>query len=120
MADHATPNLPARDFDASERFYAALGFETSYRADGWMIMERGGLCIEFFGYPDLDPAQSAFSCCFRLDDLDGFCGVVTAAGIPDQRTGWPRLHPAVQEDWGGRVAYLVDLDGTLIRLVENG
>lgn len=119
MVDHATPNLPSRDFAATERFYAALGFETSYSSDGWMIMERGGLCVEFFAYPDLDPATSSFSCCFRLEDLDSFCGVATAAGVPDTRTGWPRLHPPTREDWGGRVAYLVDPDGTLIRLVGN-
>jgi len=26
MVDHATPNLPARDFEATSRFYGALGF----------------------------------------------------------------------------------------------
>ena len=26
MADHATPNLPARDFAATAAFYAKLGF----------------------------------------------------------------------------------------------
>ncbi len=119
MTDHATPNLPARDYAASEAFYAALGFETAYRSSDWMIMERGGLTIEFFCYPDLDPATSSFSCCFRLDDLDGFCAIILAAGVPDSRCGWPRLHPAQREDWGGRVAYLVDPDGTLVRLVEN-
>lgn len=119
MADHATPNLPSRDYAASEAFYAALGFETSYRSADWMILERGGLTVEFFRYPDLDPATSSFSCCFRLDDLDAFCAIVIAAGVPVQRTGWPRLHPAQREAWGGRVAYLVDLDGTLVRLVEN-
>jgi catechol 2,3-dioxygenase-like lactoylglutathione lyase family enzyme len=119
VPDHATPNLPARDFAGTERFYAALGFETSYRSDSWMIMERGGLRTEFFAYPDLDPATSSFGCCFRLDDIDAFCADVTAAGVVDTRIGWPRLHPPSREAWGGRVAYLVDLDGTLIRLVEN-
>ena len=27
MTDHATPNLPARDFGATAAFYAKLGFE---------------------------------------------------------------------------------------------
>lgn len=119
MADHATPNLPSRDFSASEAFYAVLGFETAYRSPEWMILERGALTVEFFPYPDLDPASSSFSCCFRLDDLDSFCAVVEAAGVPDTRTGWPRLHAARRETWGGRVAYLIDPDGTLVRLVEN-
>ena len=119
MVDHATPNLPSRDFAVTERFYGDLGFATDYHSPDWMILSRGGICVEFFPYPDLDPATSSFSCCFRLDDIDGFCEVVTGAGVPNQCWGWPRLHPPKREDWGGRVAYLVDPDGTLIRLVEN-
>ncbi len=30
MTDHATPNLPSRDFETTARFYAELGFEESY------------------------------------------------------------------------------------------
>lgn len=119
MADHATPNLPSRDFALTEAFYTSLGFRSDYRSSDWMILSRGGLTVEFFFYPDLDPATSSFGCCFRLDDLDGFCTTVLAAGVPDRRIGWPRIHPAQREAWGGRVAYLVDLDGTLVRLVEN-
>ena len=31
MTDHATPNLPARDFAATAAFYTALGFEQGWR-----------------------------------------------------------------------------------------
>lgn len=119
MADHATPNLPARDFSATAAFYARLGFAESYRDRGWMILERGGLTLEFFPYPDLDPAQSSFSCCLRLDDLAGFYAVCRAAGLPETTTGWPRLHPPRDESSGVRVAYMIDPDGTLLRLVAN-
>ena len=34
MTDHATPNLPSRDFEASARFYAALGFVEIWRDQG--------------------------------------------------------------------------------------
>jgi predicted lactoylglutathione lyase len=34
MPDRATPNLPSRDFDATEAFYAPLGFERTWRDDG--------------------------------------------------------------------------------------
>ncbi|HFT0573613.1 TPA: hypothetical protein ACH1RG_005859, partial [Klebsiella pneumoniae] len=60
MADHVTPNLPSRDFDVTEAFYAKLGFATSWKDRGWMILQRGGLQLEFFPYPDLDPATSSF------------------------------------------------------------
>ncbi len=119
MMDHATPNLPSRDFDATTAFYAALGFVESWRDPGWMILRRGTVQLEFFPFAELDPAASSFGCCLRLDDLDGFYAVCRQAGIPETRTGWPRLHPPRLEDWGGRVGYMVDPDGTLLRLVQN-
>ena len=119
MTDHATPNLPARDFTATESFYAALGFETDYRAANWMILSRGGAKLEFFPYPDLDPASSSFSACLRLDDMNALYQQCLAAGVPNTRTGWPRIHPPARDPSGLTIAYLIDPDGTLLRLIQN-
>ena len=119
MADRATPNLPARDLDATVEFYAALGFEASYRDPGWLILERGGLQLEFFPHPDVDPATTAAGCCLRVDDLQTLYDAGVAAGLPETRVGWPRLHPPGVEPSGLRIGYLVDLDGNLLRLVQN-
>lgn len=119
MADHATPNLPSRNFDATEAFYAALGFRTGWKDGGWMILQRGTVQLEFFPHPDLDPSQSWFSCCIRLDDLDAFVDLGRSAGVEAKRTGWPRLGSPSIEASRIRIAYLVDPDGTLVRLVEN-
>ncbi len=124
MTDIATPNLPSRDFDATEAFYAALGFERGWRDDGWMILKRGptgaAVVLEFFPYPDLNPAKSSFSCCIRFDDLSAFVDVVKAADIPVKQTGFPRLHEPKVEASGLEIAYLTDPDGTLIRLIQHG
>jgi catechol 2,3-dioxygenase-like lactoylglutathione lyase family enzyme len=119
MTDSATPNLPSRDFEITARFYAALGFEQSYRSDSWMILERGDLCLEFFPYPDLDPASSSFGTNLRVDAMLPLYEAARAAGIPETATGWPRLHPPRVEPWGGTVASLIDPDGTLVRLIQN-
>ncbi len=119
MSDTATPNLPARDFVATAAFYAALGFEEDYRSDGWMILSRGDATLEFFPYPDLDPYQSSFSCCIRLDDLPAIMAQVEASGVPDARNGIPRYHPPSPDPSGLTIAYLIDLDGTLLRLIQN-
>jgi hypothetical protein len=119
MADFATPNLPSRDFETTSRFFSALGFIEHWRDEGWMILKRGGVMLEFFRHPDVDPLTSWFSCCLRLDDLDGFYEICKAAGIPEGRTGQPRLHPPVTQPWGGRMAALIDADGTLLRLIQN-
>ena len=117
--DHATPNLPARDFQKTSDFYAALGFVESWRDKSWMILRRGQLTLEFFPHPEVDPLSSSFSCCLRLDELDPFYATCEGAGLPETTRGYPRLHPPRMEASGLRIAYLVDLDGTLLRLVQN-
>ncbi len=119
MVNYATPNLPSRNYDATEAFYRSIGFVASWRDAGWMIMQSDGLQLEFFRYPDLDPAESSFSCCLRLDNLHAFYTICLAAKIPEAKTGWPRLHPPTKVHSGLEIAYLVDLDGSLIRLVQN-
>lgn len=84
-----------------------------------MILTRGGIQLEFFPHPELDPATSWFSCCLRLDDLDGFYAACLAANIPEAGRGAPRLHKPALEDSGLRIGALVDPDGTLIRLIQN-
>ncbi|MDN5795846.1 MAG: hypothetical protein L0H79_08865 [Intrasporangium sp.] len=119
MTDHATPNLPARDFVVTSAFYATLGFTEDYRDSDWMILTRDGLNLEFFPYPDLDPATSSFGCCLRLDDVDDFYAACRDAGLPVTTKGWPRIHPPRREKSGLRIGALIDPDGTLLRLVQN-
>ncbi len=119
MADEATPNLPSRNFAATAAFYARLGFEEDYRSDGWMILSRGTASLEFFPYPDLDPFTSSFGCCLRLDNLAAMMAQVEASGVPDARSGIPRFHPPARDPSGLIIAYLVDPDGTLLRLIQN-
>ncbi|TMJ20962.1 MAG: hypothetical protein E6G94_00080 [Alphaproteobacteria bacterium] len=117
--DHATPNLPSRDFDATEEFYAPLGFERTWRDKGWMILRSGSIALEFFPYPDLEPGESSFGSCLRLDDLDGFYRRCLDAGIPEKRSGAPRLSPPRPEPSGLTIGYMIDPDGSLLRLIQN-
>ena len=119
MTDHATPNLPSRDFSATTAFYAKLGFVEDYLSYGWMILSRGAITLDFFPYPDLDPYQSSFGCCLYLDDLAAMMEQAAASGVPDARCGIPRYHPPVLEAHGMTIAYLIDPDGTLLRLIQN-
>ncbi len=89
MTDHATPNLPSRDFEATSRLYAKSGCEEGWRDEGRMILKRGGLTLEFFPHPELDPLTSSFSCCLRLDDLDGFYAECLVTGLPETCRGQP-------------------------------
>ena len=117
--DRATPNLPSRDFETTSRFFQMLGFAETWRDRGWMILARGDLLLEFFPYPDIDPATGSFGACLRLDDVDAFYTACIAAGIPETNQGWPRLAPPRVEHSGMKIGYLIDPDGTLLRLVQN-
>ncbi len=119
MADHATPNLPARSLSATSRFYAVLGFQEAYRDEYWMILTRDGVTLEFFPDPQIDPGSSGFSCCLRLDDAQTFLQVCRAAGLPEATHGWPRVHPLHLEASGLHIGALVDLDGSLLRVIQN-
>jgi len=117
--DRAVPNLPARDFDATEAFYAGFGFERLFRDDGWMILTRGELQLEFFPAPGLDPRSSSFMCCLRVADVDDLYGAIRASGVPVSPHGMPRLHEVQLQEWGLRAGYLVDPDGTQLTLIEQ-
>lgn len=119
MTDHATPNLPAIDFEETSLFWRMLGFAQRGRSEGWMILERGSLTLEFFPYPDLRQEESSFGCCLRLDDLDTFYGLRHQAHIPETKQGWPRISKPCIESSGLKIAYLIDLNGSVIRLIQN-
>lgn len=119
MNDHAVPNLPSRKFDDTIAFYGALGFEVSYRSDEWLILRRGDLQLEFFPYPGLVPGRSSFMCSVRVDDIDDLYRQIAVSGVPESATGFPRLHPVCDQPWGQRAGALIDIDGTLVHLIEN-
>ena len=117
--DHATPNLPSRDFEATSKFFSQLGFEEGWRDEGWMILKRGGVTLEFFPHPELNPLESWFSSCLRLDDLTAFYEGCLEAGVPEQCWGQPRVQPPQKEESGLTIGALIDPDGTLLRLIQN-
>jgi catechol 2,3-dioxygenase-like lactoylglutathione lyase family enzyme len=117
--DHATPNLPSRDFAATAAFWARLGFEQDYRDDHWMILSRGTMTVEFFPHPDLDPRDSWFSACLRVDDLDALHAEWQAIGLPTDPTALPRLTGIEDKPPVPRMFALVDPDGSLLRVLQN-
>jgi hypothetical protein len=118
--DRITANLPSRNFAATVAFYAALGFAPAYRSDGWMILTRGPLEVEFFPWPDLDPFASNSSACVRVDDLDGLLSAWRSAGLTDNPHAIPRLTAITKLPGVPRMFALVDADGSLLRILENG
>lgn len=117
--DRITANLPSRDFARTERFCAALGFETEFKDDGWMILRRASLELEFFPHPDCDPRSSWFSACVRVDDADALHEAWRGAGLPSDPRAIPRLTGFVRHPGAPRMFALVDEDGSLLRCIDN-
>ena len=119
-ADRITANLPSRNFDATIAFYGKLGFAVGFHDSGWLIVNRGALELEFFPHPDLDKYTSWFSACIRVDDLDGLLADWRKAGLPGDDRSIPRLTGVVKIPKVPRMFALVDEDGSLLRVLENG
>jgi hypothetical protein len=45
--------------------------------------------------------------------------LLEASGVPLREKGIPRYHPPAREPSGLTIAYLVDPDDSLIRLIQN-
>ncbi len=84
MRERITANLPVRSLEAAEAFYARLGFGTAFRDEGWMILRRGPLEVEFFPHPRLDPAASRASACVRVADVGRLHADWSAARLPSE------------------------------------
>jgi catechol 2,3-dioxygenase-like lactoylglutathione lyase family enzyme len=113
--DRVTANLPSADFERTAGFYDALGFAVDFRDEGWMILRRGPLALEFFPHA-VDPLTTIASCCLRVDDLDALFAAFSRVGLPGR--GTPRLMPP-QDSFGLRIFALIDPDGNLLRCIGD-
>lgn len=75
--------------------------------------------LEFFPFAGLLPEQSSFMCSVRVDDVDALYRAIRASGVAEGSIGAPRLTPVRMQPWGLRAGALIDLDGTLLHLIEN-
>ncbi len=119
MTDRANPALPARDLAATAEFYGRIGFRAVHHDTSWLRLRRGELELEFFPHPDLDPESSAHQCVLRVGELDALHAAIATAGVPQGTAGIPRLTPIALQDWGQPAAFLIDLDGSQLALVEE-
>ncbi len=119
LNDCAIPQLPSRDMAKTIEFYRKLGFEgwIASPAGDYAIFRRGTLEIHFFLHSTLVPAESAFGCYFRVQDVNSLFLAFSKANLPS--TGIPRMTKLEDKPWGMREFAIIDEDGSLIRIGQE-
>ena len=110
------PTFPSRDLDATEAFYARIGFDrlSRYDAEGYLLLIRDGCEIHFWRKPGHDPSASEFMAYVRTPDAAALSRGFAALGLPTD--GIPRFEPAEDKPWGMHELAVVDPDGNLLRI----
>jgi hypothetical protein len=111
------PFLPARDFELSKRFYAALGFEILLDIADVAIFRLGSSSFLLQRYFQQQWAEN-FMMQLMVDDLDAWWAHINALDLPGHFDVPPPRPPALQP-WGLRVAYVVDPSGVLWHVAQR-
>lgn len=114
---HLVAVLPCNDIDASEAFYAQLGFGRAGHADeNYRILADGkGAVLHLTRAVEgwLLPGKSPFGLYLYVDDVDGL-----AARFQERPVAPPAslLHPPKDQPWGMYEFALSDPDEHLVRV----
>lgn len=114
MPEFAVPQLPMRDMAQTRAFYEKLGFICAHEhppPDSFLVLIRGGLHLQFFELPSIEPTLNAFSAYLYVEDVD-----TTYAEFAAAKVG--RLMPIELKPWGVREFALFDPVGTLLRVAS--
>lgn len=115
-AELMRPFLPGKDFALSKRFYEALGFEKVH--DGEVAIFNagaGGFILQ--NYYQKDWAEN-FMMHLMVDDLDAWWAHIESLDLP-ARFGVSAPKAPSMQNWGLRVAYVVDPSGVLWHIAQR-
>lgn len=117
------PILPSRDLDDVVPFYAALGFEVTYRQarpNPYAALRRGPIDLHFFGLPEFDPKQSLGSVIIQVPDTvalyEEFAAGLRAAYGRLPVKGLPRITRPRRKQGTGAGFTVVDPGGNWLRI----
>lgn len=112
----ARPFIPTKDFDASKRFYEALGFEKLLDSEVAIFKAgSGGFILQ--RYYQKEWAEN-FMMQLMVDDLDAWWAHIETLDLANRFGVQPPKAPAMQP-WGLRIAYLVDPCGVLWHVAQR-
>ena len=110
------PFVPAKDFEASKKFYADLGFELEPVDEGLVHVSIGQFSFLLQDYFTEQWAGN-FVMHMLVDDLNGWWAHIAALDLA-ARYGVESPRPPKLESWGLNVAYVFDPSGVLWHFAE--
>jgi hypothetical protein len=121
------PGLPCRALDDVLPFYAALGFDLTYRQERpnpFASVRRGGIQLHFFGVPEFDPAESMGTVVVLVPDT-GALHAAFAAGLREAFgkvpvSGIPRMTRPRRRQGTTAGFTVVDPGGNWLRISRLG
>jgi catechol 2,3-dioxygenase-like lactoylglutathione lyase family enzyme len=113
----ARPFVPAKDFQLSQDFYEALGFEKLLDGEGVAIFEMGSSGFILQRFYRKEWAEN-FMMQLMVDDLDAWWAHIEALDLPGRFKVKAPSPPAMQP-WGLRIVYVVDPSGVLWHIAER-
>ena len=111
------PFVPAKDFQLSQRFYQALGFEVKPIGEQIAFVETGGFSFILQNYFQKDWAEN-FMMQLVLEDLDGWWRDTAPENLADT-FGVQRAQAPAMRSWGLRVGFIYDPSGALWHVTET-
>lgn len=125
--ERTVPILPCRQLEDVLPFYAALGFEVTYRQqrpNPYAVVRREDLELHFAGVAGFDPEQSLGSVIVTVPDADAL-HAAWAAGLREAYgrlpvAGIPRLLRPRRKQGTARGFSLVDPGGNWLRVYRAG
>ena len=106
------PKLPMRNKVSTRDFYIKhLGFEEFGNADfsGYLMLQKDGLQIHFFEFPELNPDENYGQAYFRTNDIDEYYQFLLESKTPIHPQGALSVKP-----WGQKEFSVLDPDKNLL------
>ena len=111
------PKLPMRNKLATRDFYIKhLGFEEFGNADfsGYLMLQKDGLQIHFFEFPELNPDENYGQVYIRTNDIDNLYQSLQNNKVSIHPNGHLEAKP-----WGQREFALLDPDNNLLTFGQS-
>ena len=111
------PFVPAKDFETSKRFYADLGFQIEPLGNDLAEIALGRHSFLLQNY-FVEQWAGNFMMHLLVGDVDAWWKHIACLDLP-ARYGVPSPKAPKLEDWGLKVAYVIDPAGVLWHIAER-